>query len=191
MTKDNLPPEPVMGQHKRHLTEKAKLAAESRLKKKVKMPEGSQAIPNTSTTTITQKRKVSIEEVDDEDDFRWSPPPRNPKHILEGPDDDEEEELQPQKKARTSTERYQVTKDMAGSSNLKSTATHRKVSIEEIDDEDHLRQSRSPHNPKHILEGPDDDDEDVEVIEVHSDVPEKPAESAEAELSEITQMSIF
>ena len=65
------------------------------------------------------------------------------------------------------------------------------MSIEEVDDEDDLRRSPSSCNPKHIIEGPDDDDDDVEVIEVHSNVPEEPAESVEAELSELTRMKLF
>jgi len=70
-------------------------------------------------------------------------------------------------------------------------AVCRKVSIEEVDNENDLHQSPPPHNSKHIPEVPGNDDENVEVIEVHSDVTEKPAESVEAELSELTQMSIF
>jgi hypothetical protein len=80
-----------MGQCKQHLTEKAKLATESRPRKKVQiLSEGSRAIPNTSSTTTTHKRKVSIEEVDDKDDLRQSPSPRNPKHIIKDPNNDVE-----------------------------------------------------------------------------------------------------
>jgi len=50
--------------------------------------------PGTSRSMATSRKAVSIEEVDDEDDHRHSPPPHNSKHILEGPDDEGEEVIE-------------------------------------------------------------------------------------------------
>lgn len=46
--------------------------------------------PGTSRSTATSRKVVSIEEVDNEDDHHYSPPSRNPKHILKGPNDEGE-----------------------------------------------------------------------------------------------------
>jgi len=237
--------EPATGQRKRNLTEKARLAAESQPRKRAKVSEGSQTTKGTGTASTAKssasrkrmvsiediededdlrrsppphnpnhilegpddddddnddkivkpqlktkaklhKRMVSIEEIEDEDDLRRSPPPRNPNHILEGPDDDDDNDEivkpQPKTKAKPTMKGTGVTASTAKSS----ASRKRTVSIEEIDDEEDLRQSPPPRNPNHILEGPGDNDErNPDVIEVHSNVPEKPAESAEAELSEL------
>jgi hypothetical protein len=165
MTKDILPPsEPVTGPRKWILTERAKQASNSWPTKKPRTS-GTLHMAGTSKSTSTHRKTVSIEDIEDEEDLpSWSPPPHNPNHILEGPDDDEEDIVElPRKKSKTSTRRKTVIKD--------------------IEDEEDLYQSPPLHNPNHILKGPDDDEDAAEVIEVHSDVPENPAESAEAELS--------
>jgi hypothetical protein len=80
----------------------------------------------------------------------------------------------------------------------------RKTSVEEEDvsDEDDGYRSTPPHDPKHIIEGPDDDqDPDVIIVgssdgssddnsEADDEVPEKPDESAEAELSKIKSQDV-
>ena len=183
MTKDTLPPsEPVMGHRKRNLTEKAKQAAESQPRKKAR----TKGTPVTASTT-TRNRTVSIEDVEDEDDLRRSPPPCNSKHILEGPDedgddDDDDNKMPPKKKARPMEGLgSQASKHTQNTAGKVSAARKRTVSIEDVEDEDDLRQSPPPRNRNHILEGPDEDN-DSDIMEV--DAPEEPAESAEAELSE-------
>jgi hypothetical protein len=185
MTKDTLPPTiPVTGPRKRNLSERAKQAAEVQPRKKAKTMEGSRAtagkgIQNTANTgnpSAPRKRAVSIEIIEDEDDLRRSPPPRNPAHILEGPGDEDDDEIVVSQPKRNKTSRASQQNPTS-----KSPAPRRTpVSIEIVEDEDDLRQSPAPRNPAHILEGPDEDG-DSDAMEV--DVPEEPEESAEAELS--------
>jgi len=53
---------------------------------------GSQAPKHTQNmagkVSATRKKTVSIEDVEDKDNLRRSPPPCNRNHILEGPDED-------------------------------------------------------------------------------------------------------
>jgi hypothetical protein len=126
MTRDTPPAsDPVTGPRKRNLTEKAKLAAESRPQKKARNVAGSQATAGKSTQNTATATKSSA-----------------------------------------------------------TTRKHTPVSIEDVEDEHDLRRSLSPHNPAHVIEGPDGHDNEDDVIEVIDDTPEEPAESAESELSE-------
>jgi len=58
---------------------------------------GNQAPKRTQNTagkvSATRKKTVSIEDVEDEDDLRRSPRPRNCNHILEGPDEDNDSDI--------------------------------------------------------------------------------------------------
>jgi len=124
--------------------------------------------PNAAASALkssTPRRKtVSIEDIDDEDTLHRSPPPRNPKHILEGPDDNDDDEVvvsQPKRKAKAPTHAEGPKQKTAGKS---SDPQKKTVSIEDIDDEDTLHRSPPPRNPKHILEGPDDDDDNEVVV---------------------------
>lgn len=121
----------------------------------------------THKTTVTD-----ADEEEEEDEDYCSTPPRNPNHVLEGPDNDENDVI------------------------IRKTGhTHKRATVvdvsDEEDDEGHC--STPPHNPNHVLEGPDDDENQaVDIADDGDDsVPENPAESAEAELSKSNEDIIF